>query len=372
MPQRSKGKGKLNRLGRRRRRNRILLIVIPLLAMVAAVGYLKYQGMLPANQPADVWYEVSKQPKELVKLPADDAPHNNYTEWWYYSGHLRTADGKRFSFHYVIFVINRMAGFTVAHASFLDHQTGKHYSTQLRTAGKPETGNEKTVEFTLGTWKMAIDNGHDRLKVTTPEFSFALQLEQTSPAVLHGGSGLLDFKEAGTSYYYSRPRMRITGTAGPRGHTQAVTGQAWFDHQWGDFRVTALTWNWFAIQLDDDRDLMLFELFTPSGDKVLSFGTLSGNGPAIELGDQDFSIEPLASWTSKNTNITYPMGWRIRIPAHDMVLRLEPVARDAEFDGRLSSYLVYWEGPVDISGTQAGQGFVELSHGRSQSSPDTL
>ena len=29
-----------------------------------------------------------------VVLPRDDGPHERLTEWWYYTGHLRSADGQ--------------------------------------------------------------------------------------------------------------------------------------------------------------------------------------------------------------------------------------------------------------------------------------
>lgn len=355
-------KGKLNRVGRRRRNLRILMALV----VIGLLGTLAYQlqkaGMVPANQPAAEWYETNRQPVELVSLPADDAAHDNYTEWWYYSGHLRTQDGRRFSFHYVIFVINRMAGHTVAHASFIDHDSGRHYMAQQRTAGKPSEDLADGFDFNFNNWRMAGSDGIDQVALDTPDFSLNLALENVNPPVLHGRTGLLDFKQAGTSYYYSRARMNVTGTAGLAGNSQLVSGEAWFDHQWGDFRVTALAWNWFAVQLDDGRDLMLFELFTPEGDNVARYGTLSGKGMAdVILEEDDFIVDVNATWYSEQTRITYPMGWRVRVPGQAIDIALEAVIRNAEFDGRDTSYLIYWEGPVDVSGTHGGLGYIEMS-----------
>ncbi|MEJ7696875.1 MAG: MMPL family transporter [Candidatus Limnocylindrales bacterium] len=44
-----------------------------------------------------------------VVLPRDDGPHDRLTEWWYYTGHLRAADGRSFGFEYVIFRAERGA-----------------------------------------------------------------------------------------------------------------------------------------------------------------------------------------------------------------------------------------------------------------------
>ena len=52
----------------------------------------------PPSRPAD--------PLPVV-LPRDDGPHDRLTEWWYYTGHLRAADGTRYGFEYVIFRAER-------------------------------------------------------------------------------------------------------------------------------------------------------------------------------------------------------------------------------------------------------------------------
>ena len=49
----------------------------------------------PAPTPAAV-----ADPLPVV-LPRDDGPHDRLTEWWYDTGHLRAADGRRFGFEYV-------------------------------------------------------------------------------------------------------------------------------------------------------------------------------------------------------------------------------------------------------------------------------
>ena len=59
--------------------------------------------------------------------------------------------------------------------------------------------------------------------------------------------------------YFTYPRLRLAGQV----DDAAVTGQAWLDHQWGDYSwiLTApspgrvLGWDWFGINLDDGSDL---------------------------------------------------------------------------------------------------------------------
>lgn len=47
------------------------------------------------------------------------------------------------------------------------------------------------------------------------------------------------------------PRMAAEGTLTIDGKAVPVTGDVWFDHQWGDFEAAQLRWNWFALQLTD-------------------------------------------------------------------------------------------------------------------------
>jgi predicted secreted hydrolase len=317
--------------------------------------------MLPANEAAEHWYEVESEQVVLVELPRDDAPHTDYMEWWYYNGHLETAEGRRFAFHYVIFAVNALATHTAAHASLIDLQTGRHFTAQKRTSGNPSRGTKDSFRFELGEWHMVGSNGDDRLRVSTPEFSFNLKLTEGAPPVMLGGTGLLSFELTGSSYYYSRPQMPVSGAVKLDGEILDVSGVAWFDHQWGNFEVNELGWDWFALQLEDGTDIMLYLLFDSDTLPVLRSGTLAKDGQTTVLTEDDFKVTVTDRWTSPATSIEYPMGWTVALPAQSIDLRITPMLRDSEFDGRTTSYKVYWEGPVEITGSHAGKGFVEMS-----------
>ncbi len=317
--------------------------------------------MLPANETAGEWYDVSKEDVVLVHLPADDAPHDNYTEWWYYNGHLQALDGHKYSFHYTIFLLNALTTHTVIHASFVDHKTGKRYSHQARMGGNPSRDAKNQFDFTMGDWIMQGKNGVDKIQGKTGEFSFKLDLKSQQPPVYQGGTGLLDFKEAGKSYYYSRSRMGIEGHAGSRGKEQPVSGTAWFDHQWGDFRATAIRWEWFALQLDGGADIMLYQLYSNGKKPILVSGTYTKNGITTLLTQEDVSSKAVDYWKSPLSKIKYPIGWEIEIPKKQVKVSVMPLHRSSEFDGRKTTYNLYWEGAVQIFGSHRGKGFLEVN-----------
>jgi len=74
-----------------------------------------------------------------VELPRDDGPHDRLTEWWYYTGHLRSARGDRFGFEYVVFRAER-GGFPVTWASHLalTDETGGRFQYAQRTEIGPQ------------------------------------------------------------------------------------------------------------------------------------------------------------------------------------------------------------------------------------------
>ncbi len=123
-------------------------------------------------------------------------------------------------------------------------------------------------------------------------------------------------------------------------------------------------WDWFAIQLDDGNELMLYQLRQSDGSiDPYSSGTLvfpDGSVQPLQL--SDFDIASPDSWHSPHSGATYPMGWSISIPGIDLALILSPFLRDQE----LNLSTIYWEGAVQVSGTHDGKqvhgvGYVEMT-----------
>jgi predicted secreted hydrolase len=215
-----------------------------------------------------------------VVLPADDAPHDRLTEWWYYTGHLATADGRRhFGFEYVIFRAERGA-FPVSWASHLavTDETAGTFSYAQRTEIGPQVEGLQLgpIRFIFEmadraggeSWSLRGGGGIDFLNATAgladvgpgtePGFGIDLRAVATKPAALHNRTGWIDFGAGGSSYYYSRTAMDARGTLTLDGEDVAVTGEAWFDHQWGDFiTVGGGGWDWFAVNLADGTDVTL-------------------------------------------------------------------------------------------------------------------
>jgi predicted secreted hydrolase len=186
--------------------------------------------------------------------------------------------------------------------------------------------------------------------------------------VLHNTNGWIDFADAGSSYYYSRPRMTASGTLTVGGQSFEVSGQAWFDHQWGDFiAVGGGGWDWFAVNLDDGTDLTLSLVRAADGSYPLIYGTLVGSDGRVKHLDRDaFSVTSTGTWMSPASGATYPAGWMIDIPSEQLQIELRPTVANQELDTRQTTGVIYWEGSQLVDATRAGsalngEAYVELT-----------
>ena len=208
--------------------------------------------------------------------------------------------------------------------------------------------------------------GRFKLAGSTDDYSLDLLLSSTKPAVAHGNNGVIPFGVDGELFYYSYPRLAITGRVTDHGVEAPVTGDAWMDHQWGDFDATEFGWDWFSLQLDDGTEVMFFNVETDDGESVARLGTYVGTeGSSWPLEGDDVVVRPTGTWDSPHTDASYPHGWEIEVRSLRLVLNLTPVLEDSEFLAQRPEIPTYWEGEVVIEGTRKGEpigglGFVEL------------
>jgi predicted secreted hydrolase len=188
------------------------------------------------------------------------------------------------------------------------------------------------------------------------------------PPALHDRDGWIDFGAGGGSYYYSRTRMSAAGTITLDGRTLTVDGEAWFDHQWGDFiAVGGGGWDWFAVNLADGSDLTLSLVRDRTGAPSLVYGTyVDRAGTTTHLPADAFAVTVTGHWASTKTGAAYPAGWHVVIPSQGLAIDLTPTVAAQELDTRATTGVVYWEGSQVILATRngtavGGEAYVELT-----------
>ena len=289
-----------------------------------------------------------------VTLPADDALHAAApVEWLYWTGHLRTATGRWFGFEEVFFDLGTVS---MAHAAVTDLDAGTfRFSESLSPTrlGRAASG----FELSLAGQTARGVGGTDTLHAEAPGYVLDLVLTASKPAVLQHGDGYTAYAVGGYTYYYSRERMTAVGTVTVGTEVLTVSGTAWFDHQWGNLdAVGELGWSWFALQLDDDREVMLFLIYGPDGRIAQTAGSSTSGVTTRELSPGEIKVTATGTWESPHTGCVYPSGWSLEVAG--AAFTVTPVLLDQELVGPPSSY---WEGAALVTGSATGRAYVELT-----------
>ena len=326
-------------------------------------------------------------PGYAFRFPADYGAHEaSRDEWWYYTGNLRDASGRRYGFELTFFRVGvqpRLTGGSpwdidnlyFAHFAATDAARGAYYHVDrtgravLSEAGAT-TGDERVW---LGRWSARRSTaGKHSLVARADDIGLRLQLSPRKPAVVNGRNGvsLKGACRGCASHYYSFTDLAASGTLSLPSGNVTVTGSAWNDHEWGSAALEPVVvgWDWFSLQLDGSREIMLYILRRADGSAIpQSSGTLvDAFGRAVYLPLTKFSVAPLGAWTSPHSQARYPAGWRMLLPAHRAELTISPLFADQEFDATHSTGGYYWEGACSVSGTFDGKpvnghGYTELT-----------
>ena len=332
-------------------------------------------AFLPSFVPALPGYDF--------QFPRDHGSHDEYrTEWWYYTGHLRTDDGHRYGFEVTFFRVGvstavesatrwDLRNLAMAHfaISDIDGKRFRYYEklnrqspfTASAATGRLDVLNEGWSATTMpdGAWRIIAFGGSDAVD---------LVLRTRKPPAIHGENGV-SVKAEGVGYashYYSMTRLEARGSVGGRN----CRGTVWMDHEFGssNLRENQEGWDWFSVQLDNDTELMLYQIRRADGtvDPASSGSLVTSDGSVIHIRRDQMRITSSNRWKSPKSGATYPMGWRIELPAFRIALTVRPLLRDQELVTKGSTRVTYWEGAVDVAGSfenvvVSGSGYVEMT-----------
>jgi predicted secreted hydrolase len=365
----------------REARERVLLLYRSRAAhRAAATGVI----LLATSLLAADW--KTAEPGWRYEFPRDHHAHREFkTEWWYFTGNLFDADGRRFGYELTFFRHGiRPAAERDPNASrfIVDDLKFAHFAL-TDVAGRQFHFDQKTSRGAFGeagfddasrlawieNWSLSA-TGSDTFDVVAAAGFGAvhLHLRATQPLVIHGENGV-SVKAAGgssASHYYSAPRLETTGEVGLNGSAHAVRGDTWFDHEWSSSQLGRgeVGWDWLGLEWDDGSALMLYRIRLANGEvESSSSGTwIAPDGATTHLGVGDFQMTPIAFWKSGN-GARYPTGWRIVLPGRHAEFTISAALEDQEL--KLGS-ITYWEGAVDANGTRDGKpingrGYLELT-----------
>jgi predicted secreted hydrolase len=297
-----------------------------------------------------------------VELPRDHGAHAGFgIEWWYTAGTLSDSSGHPYFWFATVWATGQ--GMT-ARVNVVDLRRDRIVLAEQSFAATPPVNGQKSMTvgtFTVG-WQSDGALGRWSVDAKTPVGRLVLSLRPGQPYVLHGAHGVIQQGSGGLSAYYSEPRLAAHGVLQLGTRRIAIHGEGWLDHQWGNFAADpgALRWNWFACQLSDGRNVMLYQFLNshdrPSGTVA---GTLdNGRGKVTHL--RRFSVTGLSPFVRPSgTRISYPQRWRVQIPALKLSLTLRSRARHQYIANQLLPS--FWEGAAAITAGPPGSCIVESS-----------
>jgi predicted secreted hydrolase len=346
---------------------------------------LQSQVLAAAGDESAQEFALADGSRPLV-FPPDQGPHPDFqTEWWYYTGNLDTPDGRHFGYQLTFFrrallppqeVIQRPSDWAtnqiyMAHFALTDVAVNSYHAFERLERGAAGLAGAQSAPYTvwLEDWQVSqVSTDTYRLQAQQDGWALQLTLRDLKGFILQGDHGYSRKGPAPgqASYYYSQTRLPTQGVITSAGIEYPVSGSSWMDHE---FSTSALGkdqagWDWFALQLDDGSELMVYQLRRTDGgiDPFSSGRYVAPNDSVYPLARQDFHIQVEDYWTSPQTKARYPARWTVQVPGEGLVLDIEPFIADQEL--RLS--YAYWEGAVKFSGAHngkpvSGSGYVELT-----------
>lgn len=321
------------------------------------------------------------------EFPRDHFNHPDFqTEWWYYTGNVKSSDGRRFGFELTFFreAISREAAkdspwdvrdLYLAHLALsdLDGRTFYHAERTNRSGPGIAGVDESAARIWNGNWQIQWHGNDQELNAVDPRFQLRLQLHPEKPPVIHGENGVSQKAEGAgrASHYISLTRLMTSGTIRVGNEEFAVSGFSWMDHEFFTEQLDAnqTGWDWLSLQFDDGTEAMLFHLRRKDGSiDPYSAGTyVDAAGKTMHLRSSDFQLEPSGEkWTSPRTGTKYPILWRITIPKLGIEVQAATPLASQELAGNSRLVPNYWEGAIVVRGerhTQPlnGSGYLEMT-----------
>jgi predicted secreted hydrolase len=307
-----------------------------------------------------------------LTFPRDHGSHPaENIEWWYWTGHLTGNGGREYGFLLVFF---RLRQFHMAHFAWADVSDKTFRFDEKAHLGLPGIAGSKEggLDVVNEDWSAKESGGVQVLHAGQDGAEIALELKSEKPPVVHGEGGI-SRKGAGEneySHYVSITRLKAHGSRKTGGKTEALSGTAWFDHEWGPgaLPAEAAGWDWFSLQLDDGSELMLYRMRRADGSATpASSGTfVPVRGAPQRISWPDVSLEPRGEWTSPRSGARYPSGWKLAVRSIGLAATVTPSLADQELVTSKSTGVTYWEGACRVEGTHAGRAlrgraYVELT-----------
>lgn len=304
-------------------------------------------------------------PDYAFSFPTDHGSHDDYRiEWWYLTANLEDAEGTAYGLQWTLFrsalaptsrddwsspqVWMGHAAVTTPDQHYVSERFGRDGIGQAGVTAAP-------FQAWIDDWVLSGDWNTLNMTASGSNFAYDMALTAQGPLVFHGDAGYSVKSASGqASFYYSQPFFEIAGTLQLPSGDVAVSGTAWLDREWSSQPLAdnQTGWDWFSLSFDNGNKLMGFRLQQTDGDHYTSATWIAADGTTTPYGDGFLTATPLA-----NNTDDVPVKWRVELPVQDIDVTVDAVNENAW----MTTSVPYWEGPVTVSGSHAGIGYLEMT-----------
>lgn len=357
--------------------------LIPLvIAAIAVLSWLAPQATAQGYGGLGTKAEGYDVPQRgsLLEFPDDHGPHPGYRiEWWYLTANLKSEDGRQYGVQWTLFRSALAPPAKAATATEKDWRTSQlwmghaaittpdgHHVAESLARGVFGTAGVEAAPFQawINDWRMQARDtsgegiGSLSLNASGTDFGYQLELKSDKPLVFHGDRGYSVKSASGqASYYYSQPFYQVQGQLDlPTGSVE-VTGNAWLDREWSSQPLSEDQhgWDWVSLSFDDGSKLMGFQLRQSDGDNFTSATWIAADGQTTTYAKNKLRLTEIARSRVETRDI--PTNWRVELPDRGVDVRVRALNTQAW----MGTSFPYWEGPVNISGSHAGVGYLEMT-----------
>ncbi len=224
-----------------------------------------------------------------------------------------------------------------------------------------------------GRYRLTLHSGEGPRAPVGAELTFELK----KPPVRHGDDGVVRGVHGEDMFYVFVPRCAVTGSVTLDGARAEVTGEGWYDHEFGVHRqapvgeagpqsdLGVIAWNWLSAQLDDGTEVSVYELVQSETGEARGRWAVCIAPDGARSAFTDFTLTPRGAFRSVRTFETYPTGFSLTLPGAGLQLEVDAAVADQELVTVISKP-AFWEGACTVKGTREGRpvggwGFVERS-----------
>lgn len=339
-------------------------------SFVCALALILGAAEAPAQGFAGLGQEIEgfalPDPEKRFAFPEDHGSHPEFRiEWWYVTANLSGSDGTPYGIQWTLFRNALRPGGATGDQAWMAHAAvstpdGHLYAERFARGGIGQAGvKAEPFEAFIDEWRMAGSSlSNIDLTAQSPEFRYELALKAEGTFVLQGEQGFSVKSEAGrASHYYSQPFYTVTGVLILPGGPVEVTGQAWLDREWSSQPLTGTQtgWDWVSLHFE-------------TGEKLMGYRLRDREGPAYTVGTwigPDGTPEPLVAGmlqmeVARRTKVAgrdVPTAWAVTLADKSLDIRAGAIYPDSW----MGTLVPYWEGPVEVTGSHPGIGYLEMS-----------